>query len=102
MGILEDMLKALDRIPAWRDLQAVPAQMRALEERVAALEADLARCPAEGCPFCGARAWRLDTVDMHGMREERKCGECGKTREIRHDLMNKSKRTGPTTWGSPR
>jgi hypothetical protein len=88
MGMIEDMLKALDRIEAWRDLQAVPAKMRALEERMASLEAALARCPAEGCPFCGERAFRLDRVDMHGQRELWKCGKCEKVKEVRHDLMN--------------
>jgi hypothetical protein len=96
MGMIEDMLKALDRIDAWRDLQAVPAKMKALDERMAALEAALARCPAEGCAFCGARAVRLDRVDMHGQREQWKCGECGKVREIR---LDRGGRRGPATFG---
>jgi hypothetical protein len=99
MGVLEDMLKALDRIDAWRDLQAVPAKMKALEDRMASLEAALARCPAEGCPFCGARAFRLERVDMHGQREIWECGDCGKKREVRHDLMKGSRRSGPVTFG---
>ena len=63
-----------------------PPKMKALEERMAILEATLARCPAEGCPFCGARAFRLDHVDMHGQREVWKCGDCEKEKEVRHDL----------------
>jgi hypothetical protein len=87
MGIIDDILKAFDRIPGMKDIQVLPAKFKALEERVASLESALARCPAEGCPFCGARAFRLQDVDMQGDREIWHCGECDKTKEIRHDLI---------------
>ena len=96
MGLLEDILKALDRVDAWRDLQAVPARMTALEQRIQELEKRLERCPAEGCPFCGALAWRLDRNDMNGLRDVYKCGECGQQKEIRHDLMKRPLSRGGT------
>lgn len=86
MGLLEDILKALDRVEAWKALQEVPAKTRAIEERVTALEASLARCPAEGCPYCGARAWRLERTMMWGQCEIWHCLECSKKREYRYDL----------------
>jgi hypothetical protein len=79
-------MKAFDRVPGMKEIQALPDKFKALEERIVSLEAALARCPAEGCPFCGARAFRLDRVDMFGQREIWLCGECQKKREIRHNL----------------
>jgi ribosomal protein L37AE/L43A len=61
-------------------------KIAALEARVTALEAALARCPAEGCPFCGARAFRLKEVMMRGEMEVWQCGECNTDREYRYDL----------------
>ncbi len=89
MGVIEDIMKALDRIPGMKDIQALPEKVKGLEERIASLEAALARCPAEGCPYCGALAWRLDHVNMNGQREVWKCSECQKQREIRLDLLNR-------------
>jgi hypothetical protein len=91
MGVIEDMMKAFDRIPGMKEIQALPEKMKALEDRITSLESALARCPAEGCPFCGALAFRLDRVDMNGQHEVWKCGECQKNREIRHDLMNRNR-----------
>lgn len=100
MGMLEDILKALDRIPAWKRLQEAPAEIDDLKRRITELEAKLGnKWPGDVCPFCGARAFRLDRVDMHGQREIWKCGDCNKAREIRHDLMKGSKAGGPSTWG---
>jgi transposase-like protein len=82
-------MKAFDRIPGMKEIQALPEKVKSLEERIASLEAALARCPAEGCPYCGALAWRLGGVDMNGQREVWKCGECQKEREIRLDLLNR-------------
>jgi hypothetical protein len=99
MGIIEDMMKAFDRIPGMKDIQALPEKMTALEARITSLEAALARCPAEGCPFCGALAFRLSHVDMHGQREVWHCLECQQEKEIRHDLMNRSSRGAPSGRG---
>lgn len=42
--------------------------------------------PGEPCPYCGARAMRMTSQTMNGQREEWTCGECGKEKEVRHDL----------------
>jgi hypothetical protein len=41
MGLLEDVMKALDRIPVWKRLQGVPAEVDSLKGRIAALEEKL-------------------------------------------------------------
>jgi hypothetical protein len=59
MGMIEDVLKALERIPAWKRLSAVPAEVDALTRRVAALEARLAPATGDACPRCRAMAFAL-------------------------------------------
>lgn len=57
-----------------------------LEARIAALEELLKTCPAEGCPYCGVRAMRLEKQNrmVRGdspnlwRDDEWKCGACGK------------------------
>jgi hypothetical protein len=41
MGPLEDMLKALDRVEIWKELQGTPKRVAELEKRVAELEGSL-------------------------------------------------------------
>jgi hypothetical protein len=80
MGLLEDMLKALDRVEIWKDLQNTPKRLTELERRVAELEEKLGgKWPADYCKFCGARAVRL--AHMFGpnngqMEEQWECSEC--------------------------
>jgi ribosomal protein L37AE/L43A len=63
----------------------------ALEARVTALEAALARCPGEACPFCGARTFRLkevikrESIVMRAALEIWKCAECQNQYEYRYD-----------------
>jgi hypothetical protein len=48
MGVLEDMIKALDRIPGWKRLQELPSEVDQLKASVAALEEKLSdKWPAE-------------------------------------------------------
>ena len=37
MGIVDDVLKVLDRIPIWKRLQEVPREVDELKKRIAAL-----------------------------------------------------------------
>ncbi len=80
MGILEDIIKALDRIPGWKRLQEVPSEVDELKSRVAALEGKLGdKWPPDVCRQCGARAARMGHthVDPKGIVTERwECAEC--------------------------
>ena len=82
MGVIEDMLNALDRIEWWRELRGVPTRVAALEKKIADLEEKLGgKWPADVCKFCGERAVRLETscpareglVDQIWL-----CEKCGK------------------------
>lgn len=59
MGTVADLMQLLDRVKVWRELQGLPARVRALEERLATLD----KAPAaDGCPMC--RRGRLQTVKV--------------------------------------
>jgi hypothetical protein len=84
MGVVDDVLKAFDRIPIWRRLQTVPDEIDELKSRLAALEEKLAgKWPADVCRFCGERAVRLSHTlranDKGVIREEWTCEACGQT-----------------------
>lgn len=84
MGMIDDTLKVLDRIPIWKRLGTVPDEVDDLKRRVADLEEKLnGKWPADVCRKCGARALRLSThrgPDMKGyVTEIWECGECHKT-----------------------
>jgi hypothetical protein len=87
MGMLEDMLKALDRFPTWKRLQGIPDEVDALKEKLAALEEQLGgKSPADICRFCGERSARLyhvfPSTDLKGnVRETWKCAAPGCGRE---------------------
>jgi hypothetical protein len=80
MGVIEDMLNALDRIPGWRRLQELPAEVDELKAKVAALEEKLGgKWPPAVCRFCGERKSRLQGFRGHGNVDEIwSCEACGK------------------------
>jgi hypothetical protein len=87
MGMIEDIMKALDRWDVWREVQQLPAKWVALEKRVEELERKLGEKHApDECKFCGARAVRLNAT--LGPNEKGKimqhwvCKDCNKT-EVR-------------------
>jgi hypothetical protein len=59
MGILEDVMKALERIPVWKRVTALPDEVEALKRRVAVLEARLAPATGDVCPRCREVAFQL-------------------------------------------
>lgn len=59
MGILEDVMKALDRIPSWKRIQQLPSEVDALEKRIKDLEGRLKPATGNQCPSCRAMAYRL-------------------------------------------
>ena len=83
MGIIEDILKALDRIPIWKRVQELPAEVDDLKARVAELEHKLSgKYPPDVCKLCGTRALRLKNTlgpnTQGNMREIWVCEECTK------------------------
>lgn len=59
MGVLEDVIKALERVPGWKRIAATPAEVDALRARVEALEARLAPATGDICPKCRAPAFHI-------------------------------------------
>jgi hypothetical protein len=60
VGVLEDMLKALDRIPIWKRLQELPTEVEILKQKVADIEEKSGtKWPGEVCRACGERAARI-------------------------------------------
>jgi hypothetical protein len=87
MGVIEDVLKALERIPIWKRLREIPDEVDDLKRRIAELEVKLGgKWPPDVCQFCGARAARMiwsDAADSKGIaRQDWHCSACDKT-EIR-------------------
>ncbi len=82
MGMLDDVLKAFDRIPAWKRLQKIPTELDELKQRIGAIEAKISnKWPADVCRYCGERASRLYMIsprtDARGLvREEWMCEAC--------------------------
>jgi predicted nucleic-acid-binding Zn-ribbon protein len=86
MSIIDDILKALDRIPVWKRVSALPAEVDALKKRVEALEARLAPVTGDRCPKCRAMAFTLDSsgpmpvfADLGVRQYTYKCMACGYT-----------------------
>ena len=83
MGIVDDLLKALDRIPLWKRLGQVPGEIDGLRGRVDALEEQLGGVwPGDICKYCGARAVRLhwDAPDGKGnIQQDWHCSACNRT-----------------------
>lgn len=59
MGILEDVIKALERVPGWKRISGLPSEVDALRQRVAALEARLTPTTGDMCPRCRAMTFKL-------------------------------------------
>ena len=84
MGLLEDIMKALDRIPNWKRVQELPTEVDALKQRVAGLEQKLSgKWPADVCKFCGERAVRMSGTrgpnsHTHISEQIWTCEKCGR------------------------
>lgn len=84
MGVLEDVIKALERIPAWKRLNTLPEQISTLEARVRQLEEKLVPASGNRCPSCGVMAYRLVLSrpepppwgEMGAMEDVHRCSSC--------------------------
>ena len=60
MGVIEDMLNALDRIPGWKRINGLPTEVDELKQRLAALEERLSPAKGDSCPKCRAMSFTLE------------------------------------------
>lgn len=87
MGIIEDVLKALDRVPGWKRIAGTPAEIDALSKRVATLEAQIAPATGGACPKCRGMHFTLIRSEpepppwgqMGAMQDCYECSACGYT-----------------------
>ena len=88
MGLLEDIITALERFPVWKRLTGMPAELDALKARVAELEAKLGETPGEQCPQCRQHALIMERSEpdplfggVGTMLEHMRCNSCGYTQQ---------------------
>lgn len=92
MGMLEEFNDLLDRLPLWKRLSAMPDKMQALEQRVAALEAQLSGKTGPACPLCSAPGFKRTAsrphpqLDFAGVKlDSYACAACGHTEDRERD-----------------
>jgi len=81
IGMIEDVLKTLNRAPGWKRIGELPPEVDDLKQRVAALEEKLGgKWPPDVCKHCGARAVRMSgsraDEASKKVRQEWACREC--------------------------
>jgi hypothetical protein len=78
VGVIEDMLNALDRVEWWKELRGTPQRITDLEKRVAELEQKLGvfcwdLCEVNRnhshCPNCDAVSWIYHCLGSSRFRE---------------------------------
>lgn len=85
MGVIEDVMRALERIPIWKRLVALPAEVEQLQARVDALEARLTQATGDVCPKCRAPHFMLEDSqplrgglgDLGVRQYSYRCHSCG-------------------------
>lgn len=84
MGILEDILSALERIPGWKRIKESPERIDALEQRLKAIERLMAGGSGQLCPICNSPKFKRTAskpdpgFEFAGvMRDFYRCEECG-------------------------
>lgn len=90
MGLLEDVMKTLERIPVWKRLSTLPAEVEALKSRIEAIEAKLSGATGDACPKCGEMSFRIISnhpmdgfEDMGVFLDVWKCDKCSYSVEKR-------------------
>lgn len=95
MGMLEELNDLLDRLPLWKRLSAMPDKMQALEQRVAALEAQLSGQIGPACPLCDAPGFKRTSSNpdptfgaMGVMLDSYACAACGHSEKRQRDTAS--------------
>lgn len=96
MGMIEDIMKALERIPGWKRIRETPDELDKLKTRVAALEAKLDGKSGELCPMCNAPTFKriASVADKKFafaglMRDTFECQSCQHREDRQRDTMQK-------------
>ncbi|MGA0588842.1 hypothetical protein ACO2Q2_17215 [Dyella sp. KRB-257] len=84
MGVLEDVMKALERVPGWKRIAALPKEVDELRARVEALEKRLQPATGDQCPKCREMHFMLVQshpdpymLELGVMRDHYQCSACG-------------------------
>ena len=92
MGILEDVMKAIERIPGWKRIAATPDELDALKKRVEELEAKLSPPSGEICPICRSPSLKVISSKPHpvfsfaGKKVDTlQCSSCGHKEDRNRD-----------------
>lgn len=94
MGVFEDVLKALDRLPGWKRLSGLAAEHDALTKRVEVLELRLAASTGDRCPKCGVMAYSVhesrpepgEWGRLGAMEDEYRCRNCSYTNVVKRGV----------------
>lgn len=100
MTLISDIMNALDRVPIWKALKALPDRVAGIEKRLAVLEARPKTPEAPGCALCGA-AMKVVKVEpdpmfgVHGVqRHTLACSGCDHRETRQHDPSAAAGKTG--------
>ena len=92
MGMLEDVMRALERIPLWKRVSALPAEIETLQARVTAIEVALGGKAGPLCPMCNEPGFRRRASKAHpdfgfaGIKlDSYSCAACGHSEERERD-----------------
>lgn len=94
MGMIEDVMKALERIPLWKRVSAMPDRIDALEKRIAALEQKLTGGSGQLCPLCDSPRFKRVKSEPAGifgglgvMADTYQCQDCQHSEQRQRDTM---------------
>lgn len=94
MGMIEDIMKALERIPVWKRVAGLPDEIEKLKARITAIEQQLAGKGAKRCPICNAAGFAVvssrphaDFGDMGIKLDLLRCKSCGHSEEQERNTM---------------
>ena len=95
MSLLEDVIKALERIPLWKRVSALPEEVESLRRRLEAVEAQLAGKTGPQCPLCEAPGFKRtsskpDPVmgDLGVIQDTFQCPNCGHSEHRQRDTAS--------------